>query len=191
MRVRIDDLRRDCLALLGESPGLSPVLEEGEESGVLLIEDELRARLLPLAAEATLETPLHWLDEIENCGNAIQWSEARTDGIIPLPSDYLRLYCLRLEGWRDHVYEPEPPDTLRAQLGARCPDWMACAENPLVVERTGPEGRCLMVKGVTSNPAKPEIFLYIPRPEIERDELRISSAAYPLLLEKLVSRVSS
>lgn len=184
MRVTIDRLRRDYLALRGESPGLSPILEEGEESGVLMLEELLKVKLIPLAVEATLETPLLWLDEIEAASPAVEWTGSV--GRMRLPDDYLQLCSLKMSGWVQPVTRPEPSQTLRARLGARCPDWMACPEHPLVLEGRDAEGKYIIVKGVEGKPAEPELLLYVPLPHLTEKKLRISGAAYPRLLEKLV-----
>lgn len=187
MNVTLERLRRDYLALLGESPGLSPVLEEGEESGVLILEEALRARLLPLAIEATLETPELWLDDIERSDPAVSWRGSTAT--LRLPSDYLRFYLLEMPGWDAPVTSLEPPGSLRARLGTRCPDWMACAKNPLVMEGRDHEGKFLTVKGVEGHPDTPELLLYVPMPRLTDKKLKISGAAYPLLLDKLIASV--
>lgn len=184
MNVTLERLRRDYLALLGESPGLSPELEAGEESGVLELEELLGVRLPPLAVEATLETPLLWLDEVESVSPRVTWQN--DVGRIPLPDDYLRLYSLLMSGWSQPVDHPESRATLRGSLGTRCPSWMACQENPLVMEERDESGKFLTVKGVAGRPESPLQLLYVPLPHFTEKKLRISAAAYPRLLEKLV-----
>lgn len=184
MTVSLDRIRRDYLALLGESPGLSPVLEPGEESGVLELEELLKVRLEALAVEATLATPPLWLDEISRSEPETEWEGGACR--LRLPSDYLRLYSLRMEGWKEDVREPEPAGSLRDRLGMRCPDWMACTDNPLVKEGRDADGPYLMVKGVSGMPSSPELLLYVPKPRLTEKKLRISGAAYPRLLELLV-----
>lgn len=129
MNIMLEQLRRDYLALMGESPGLSPVLEEGEESLVLELEEKLKVRLLPLAIEATMETPLLWLDDLEEAEIVIEWTPDRRCWRLRLPSDYMRLYSLHMGGWKEAVTEIEPADSLRTLLGEGCPRWMACEEN--------------------------------------------------------------
>ena len=184
MTISLDTLRRDFLALLGESPGLSPILEEDEEAAVLLLEDRIRVNLLPLAIEATLETPLLWLDDIESVDAEAQPSA--TGSIrISLPDNYLRLYSLKLAGWKEAVSDTEPEGSLRCRLGANTPFWMACNENPLVIERRDTRGHYLHVCGVTTAKPVVEHLLYVVKPSVSNDTLRISAAAYPRLLDKL------
>ena len=191
MTVTYDRIRRDLLALLGESPGLSPILEEGEESGVLTLEEQLMVLLPSVAVEATLATPRLQLDEIEKASPQIEWNATGTAARIPLPADYLKFYSLRMAGWDRAVTEPEKPGTLREGLGAGCPSWMACAENPLVIEGRGDSGRFLTVVGIEGRPDGVEELLYVPLPRLTEKKLRISGAAYPVMLRLLVSRVSS
>lgn len=182
MRISIDRVRRDYLALLGESPGLSPTLDFGEDSAVLTLEEELETRLLPLAVTATLATPAALLDEIEEAVPTLLHADGGETS-IRLPSDYLRLHSLKMMEWDNAVREAEPPDSLRCQLGASTPSWMACPRNPLVVERSDAKGRCLAIYG--SGKLTPVHLLYVPLPEISDGMLRIQRAAYPRLLEML------
>lgn len=85
MERQIDGILRDYLALRGESPDLLPVLADGEDSAVLTLADQLKARLLPAAVEATATTPEALM------GDAARLI-VRTAGEPYLPRDYLKPY---------------------------------------------------------------------------------------------------
>ena len=185
MKVSLNKVRRDYLALIGESPGLSPILGEGEDSAVLTLEEELSVRLIPAAIKATLECdPVH-LDEIAECSPAIEWGDGGS-ARLRLPEDYLRLHTLRMYGWKDSVTRVEPPGTLRDSLRGRAPAWMNCPDNPLVVEERDAAGPFLRVYGCPKATERPEQLLYVPEPCIVGDDLKISKAAYRRMLELLI-----
>lgn len=184
MLIPIKQIVKDFLAITGESPHLSPTLEEGEDSAVLTLEEMLRARLDDCAVKATLETEPVFLDEIEEIYPEIEWSD---DGVgkIRLPSDYLKLMSLRMPDWAESVTETEPKGTLRDALRGNAPRWMACPCRPLVVEGRDRKSRFLRIYGSERCYDEPDELLYIVRPTVEGDALRVSSAAYPRMLELL------
>lgn len=105
MEVSIETVIRDYLALRGESPDLLPVLEEGEDSAVLTLADELKARLPVAAVEATVMTPTQLLgDAVKEVPVTDAWLgwllETRA-----LP-DYLKPYCRTSRG--SLLYVPRP-----------------------------------------------------------------------------------
>ena len=186
MKIEFRKVVRDYLALMGESPGLSPILEEGEDSVVLTLEEELRVRLPALAVEATLITPAEINDEIRLLRPNVLWSDAGM-AEISLPPEFLRFHSLRMMGWRAPVRELEPADTLRDQLRGNAPPWMACKENPLVVLVRDSEGLKLQVFGCDQLSERAEL-MYIPLPELTDDYLVIGRGAYGKVLELLTGR---
>lgn len=57
----------------------------------------------------------------------------------------------------------------------------------MVLERRDNVGRYLSVTGAAYTTPEAVVLLYVPFPYLTEKKLRISGAAYPLLLEKLVS----
>ena len=174
---------RDYLALRGESPDLLPVLEAGgesAESAVLPIATEFRAKLPKAAIEATLATPRLQLDELRTVS-----AKFVPDGFkaakIRMPDDYLKLYTLKMDDWKEAVTEPEPEGSLRRQLGRRAPAWMVCGENPMVTEERDAEGVYLRVAGSDAFDL-PFTLLYVPVPAFDGETLTISKAAYLALM---------
>ena len=182
MQIAFTRVVGDYLALHGESPDLLPELQEGEDSAVLTIERQLRARLLPAAIEATLAVPPESLDTMKSASLAVTsnragYCEARA------PSDYLRIYSLRMADWREPVWRPEEPGSLRHCLGANAPAWMVCPERPMVIEERDHEG-VLFKLYATAEPDIPARLRYIPLPVFDGEFLIISQSAYCRLLCK-------
>ena len=184
MKIPFSQISRDFLALQGESPDLLPVLEEGEESPVLLLADELRVRILDAAVKATLATPPLFLDEIKSVA-AVPLFEDGGAIILRMPSDYLKLYSLRMSDWKETVMATEPSGSLRAALGANAPRWMICAKRPMVTEQRDSSGIFLRILGSRSERAAIELY-YIPLPSFDGDILTISKSAYHTMLSFLV-----
>lgn len=184
MKLKFADVVRDYLALRGESPELLPLLEEGEESAVLTLERELRARLPGEALKATLETPLLMLDEIREATGKFEMENARI-GRLRLPDDYLKLYYIRMADWKQPVRRPEPEGSLRHSLGGDAPEWMICRENPMVTEERDPRGIYLRIMGSDAFDLPATVY-YVPVPEFDGETLTISSGAYRLMMERIV-----
>lgn len=183
MKIAFAEICRDYLALRGESPDLLPLLEEGEDSAVLTLADELRVRLPEEAARATEATPRKWHDELRTA--TVKPAIDRGGFLkLRLPADYMMLYSLRMEDWREALTEVEPVDSIRWALGADAPDWMYCTCRPMVKEERDSEGPYLKVYGSGSdNP--PAELLYVPRPVFDGATLTISRASYSLMLANL------
>lgn len=178
---------RDYLALRGESPDLLPVLEEGEDSAVLTLRDQLLALLPSLALKATLDTPPLYHDEIRTLEGEITTDRAGY-GILRLPSNYLKLHSLRMNDWKEPLTAVEPPDSLRRHLGAGAPGWMICKENPMVTEASDADGLYLKIYGSDAFDL-PFRLLYIPYPECDGETLTISGAAYRKLFTPMESKM--
>ena len=183
MNIPFSQICRDYLALRGESPDLLPVLEDGEESPVLLLADELRVKIHEAAVKATLETPSIYLDEIKSFATSPLFEDGGAI-ILRLPSDYLKFYSLRMPDWKEAVRTLEPSDSLRSALGANAPPWMICAERPMVTEHRDAVGIFLRVLGSKSESSTKELY-YIPLPAFDGDTLTISKAAYHTMLNSL------
>ena len=106
-----------------------------------------------------------------------------------MPSDYLKLYSLRMPDWKEAVRAVEPSGSLRAALGANAPRWMICAERPMVTEHRDDAGIFLRVLGSRSETPTKELY-YIPLPAFDGDTLTISKAAYHIMLSSLASESS-
>ncbi|MCH5214374.1 MAG: hypothetical protein J1E97_04215 [Muribaculaceae bacterium] len=184
MRIPLDQVRRDYLALRGESPELLPELAPGEESPVLTLSEALRVRLLDAAQRATLATSPLLLDEIASAADLTLLVGAGAFAIARLPSDYLKLHTLRMKDWAEPLLAAEPADSLRARLGSDAPGWMVCRHRPMVVEARDTEGLYLKIYGSRKLDTAAEL-LYVPRPRIEGDEIVISEAAYQEMLKNL------
>lgn len=178
MKISFSQVCRDYLALRGESPDLLPLLEEGEESAVLTLRDELLARLPAMAVKATLETPVLWLDETRTFEGALLVSDG---GVFTarMPADYLRLVSVRMADWKEPLTCPEPPGSLRDALGANAPAWMTCRCRPMVREERDADGISLKIYGSSAGAsAGTGTIVYAPVPTIDGEWLVISSAAY-------------
>lgn len=182
MKLKIDRIIRDFLALRGESPDLLPVLGEGEDSAVLTIAEELRVRLLPAAVKAVLTTPL--FDIAEVCeAPAVPARDSFGSLSVALPDDFLRLHTLQMSDWREPLHCVEPEGTLRSLLGANAPAWMACSERPLVLLRRDDSGPSLRIFGTNSDTIVR--LLYVAKPLLTDATLTLPSASYPILLNLL------
>lgn len=186
MLIPFEQIKRDFLALKGESPRLSSFLEEGEDSAVLTLEDQLKATVIPAAIKATLETEHIYLDEIEEIFPGIEWDERGT-GKIRLPADYLALAEICMPDWAEGVNRPEPKDSLRNALRGNAPKWMTCSERPLVIEGRDRKGPFLKIYGSEPIYDEPEHLSYIPLPRFEGTDLRLSGAAYPAMIQYLLT----
>lgn len=182
MKVTIEKVVRDYLALRGESPGLLPLLEEGEEgAAVLTLADELRVKIPALAEKAAMETPAARAGEISSAEGALTVNKAGY-ATVRLPDDYLKLHSIRMDDWAEPLRRTEPEDSLRRALGANAPQWMICRQNPMVVEERDKEGLYLKIYG-SSSTDRPAELLYIPRPLFDGEILTIGEAAYRRMLE--------
>lgn len=184
MKISIDQVIRDFLALRGESPELLPELAEGEESAVLTLARELRAKIPAAAVKATLETPHLFLDEIRSVVSDFTVVSGNC-GLQRMPPDYLRLYSLQMADWKEPLRAVEPDGTLRSELGARAPQWMICHERPMVKEQRDTEGICLKVYGSEAFDLPATVF-YIPFPEFDGQWLTISRGAYYIMLRSII-----
>lgn len=183
MTVTFSDVCRDYLALRGESPDLLPVLEEGEDSAVLTLAARLRVCIPAASVRATLAAPPLSLDELRE---AVTAPMVDVGGVLTvrMPADYLRLYALRMEDWREALREVEKPTTLRGMLGANAPAWMICRERPMVSESRDASGVMLRIYGSRSF-SPPTELIYVPLPAFDGERLTISSSAYRLMLTAL------
>lgn len=183
MKRPLTEIRRDYLALRGESPDLLPQLEEGEYGAVLTLSDELRVKLMERALEATLITPSFLqTDAIQSITPPLLVGRGKY-AIARLPADYLKLHTLMMDDWREPLTTVER-EGLRAELGSAAPDWMICPCRPMVREASDSEGKYLKIYG-TRETGRPSELEYIPMPRIEEECLVISSAAYHKMLELL------
>lgn len=184
MKVSMTQICRDYLALRGESPELLPLLDNDEqtESAVLTLEEELKVRRPEAAIKATLQTPRIYLDELKAAdvtpSHDGPWLKLR------MPSDYLMLYSIRMDDWKESVTAIEPAESLRAQLGANAPAWMVCRHKPMVLQERDAEGIYLKVYGTDSEKAPLEL-LYVPVPAVKYGNLNISYASYGIMLNLL------
>ena len=176
MIISFENVVRDYLALRGESPDLLPVLEEGEESPVLTLATELKAKLPAMAIEATKETPSLFLDEIRSVEAKFEMETPRI-ARVRMPDDYLAFHSLRMADWKEPLRSPEPVEALRWALGGNAPEWMICTERPMVKEERDAEGLWLKVYGSEAFDL-PANILYVPIPEFDGETLVISRAAY-------------
>lgn len=180
MKIKFSQICRDYLSLRGESPDLLPQLEEGEESAVLTLTDELRVRLMTKAEEATLELQRQEHDELRTTRIRPETDSAGTI-IVRMPEDYLKLYSLRMADWKEAAIATEPEESLRNKLGADAPAWMTCRHNPMVREMRDSGGVFLQVFGSDSAGTEAELT-YIPRPAFDGEYLTISRKAYLKIL---------
>ena len=183
MTLTFNQICRDYLASRGESPDLLPLLDEGEDSAVLTLSDQLRVQLPAMALDATLATPAVFQDEIQAV-ESIPESVDNGTLIFRMPDDYLKLHSLKMADWEEDVTEVEPADSLRYALGANAPEWMVCAERPMVKEVRDSLGIALHVYG-SRRQGRAEQLLYVPRPAFDGEHLTISRAAYLTLLKNL------
>lgn len=183
MKISYDRIRRDYLALLGESPDLLPILEEGEESAVLTLDRQLKARLPDAAVKATLETPPEENDTLKTVTlRALESDAGLRVSVYALPDDFLKLHRLALPDCVEEVRETEPEGTLRRRLGANAPRWMACSRHPMVTLEGSPEGARLRVYGSVAVSAT---LTYAPRPSFDGESLEIAKGAERRLLKEL------
>lgn len=185
MKIWIDTIVKDYLALRGESPDLLPLLEEGEDSAVLTLSRELMARLPSAAVEATLQTPILFLDDVR-MAECRCLQESPRSALLRMPSDYLKLYSIRMADWNENVTSVEPSDSLRRILGANAPEWMICRKNPMVTEERDEQGLSLRVIGSDAFDLPATVY-YIPLPKVEDDSLTISKGAYYKMLQMLTT----
>lgn len=183
MRISFETVVRDYLALRGESPGLLPVLEPGEDSAVLTLEAYLRTRLLPEAVRAAISLPLHEVDTLVSASPE-PLADAGGTLILRMPDDYLRLHTLRMADWRESLYATEPFGSLRGALCANAPAWMFCTCRPMVREQRDAAGPYLRVFGSRSS-SPPVTCLYVPRPSFDGTTLTLPAAAYIPTLESI------
>lgn len=183
MDYSLDRVIRDFLALRGESPDLLPLLEEGEESAVLTLARELQARLPAAAIEATLAVPPLYLDELKSSDGMVKL-DMKGYGVARMPPDYLKLYSLRMQDWKEPVREVEPMESLRWALGANAPSWMICPHRPMVVEERDADGIFLKIYGSSALSSNASI-LYVPLPCFDGETLTMSRAAYLKMMQLL------
>lgn len=167
MKISIEDIVRDFLALRGESPDLLPMLGEDEEAPVLTLRRALAARVEAEAIRATLAVDPERIDTVKK----VEVSALP----VRLPGDYLRMLSLRMDDWDEPLRGPEPEDSLRRKLGRNAPAWMTCRHRPMAVERRDSGGLTLEVYGTGVTHGE---LLYIPRPRFDGARLTVSTAAY-------------
>lgn len=163
MKKTTDQLIREQLLRMGEDPNS---ITNAEESEVATLVDRLRIDLEPALVKEILSTPRDRLTGWRLLDDAgIRTME---DGSVrlPLPDDFLLLYCVRLKGWERAVTEITPADSIDAHLqGARWPGLRASAQRPLaVMEPYGDEGRAIRLYGTHSDPPALAEGWYLPLP---------------------------
>ena len=183
MKVSLNEICRDFLSLRGESPDLLPILEEGEDSAVLMLSRQLEAAIPMTATEATCSLPPLMLETATKLTG--KFSEISNKfGKLYLPEGYLKLVSVKLYDWEEPVRATESENSLRRELGANAPSWMICRHNPMVTEERDEKGRYLKVYGSDAFEEGYEL-VYVPNPEFTAGDLTISRSAYFKMLKIL------
>ena len=153
--------------MAGENPALLAGCEETETATMA---DRLTLELEQKTAEAILETPRNQLTGwrlLDDRGLTAQEDGSVT---LPLPDDFLRLYCVRLKGWARSVTETSAHDSPEALLQTHPVKGLrASAARPLAVIHPDGDGRCLRLHGAHADPPEIEEGWYMPAPRIDAD----------------------
>lgn len=158
-----------------------------EECDADTLLDFLSLRIEQLAPEAAMTTPKELIDN---------WKPLEINGIItmddgsamlPLPSDFLRLFSLRLEGWARPVTDFSLPASVAAALQSnKCASLRGTSGRPVAVLAATAQGRALRLYGKHSDPPHVAEGWYLPIPRADPDGfIDIPEAAIPRLLDML------
>lgn len=135
------------------------------------------------AAEAVLATPRELLTGWRLLPGDGITLEADGSVTLPLPPDYLMLFCVRLSGWQRAVYEVLPAGSwLRRLQGSRWLGLRGVPERPLAFEQPAADGgKCLKLfsAGAGATDVGVTEGWYMPAPQITAaGEIEIPPAAY-------------
>lgn len=153
---------------MGETPTNTTSVEA---DGEVTLAYRLRGLVEPCAAEAILATPRERLTGWRLLDDA--GMQEMEDGSVrlPLPDDFLLLYCLRLKGWERSVTEILAPDSAVGRLqGSRHAGLGGTSQRPVAVVYPDGDGRCLRLYGKHATPATVEEGWYMPAPRIAADD---------------------
>ena len=172
---------------MGETPTHMCSAEECEGATLL---DFLSLRIEQVAPEAALATPKELIDNWK----PLEGSELTTmeDGsvMLPLPTDFLRLFSLRLEGWSRPVTDFSLPASVAAVLqSGKCASLRGTSERPVAVLAATAEGRALRLYGKHADPPHLAEGWYLPIPRAAPDGfIDIPEAAIPRMLTLLADK---
>ncbi len=131
----------------------------------------LRSQLEACAAEVILATPRNELTGWQLLDDAAITEMEDGSVKLPLPDDFLLLYCLRLKGWEREVTEFHTPDSPIGRLqGNRQLGLRGTAQRPVAVVFPDGDGRCLRLYGVHTQPPQLADGWYMPAPRIQDDD---------------------
>lgn len=145
MNVALNQIVSSVLALLNESPDLSPALFEDEECSVLKVEDQIKALVGKAAKDATLLIPPMLSDETVVVSP--EYTKEDKNIIVKVPGDFFRFVWLKMSDWEEPVMELTAPDTLRGRLRNQAPAWMINRQRPMVMQDCHADGSVIRVFG--------------------------------------------
>lgn len=183
--MKTDRLIDDVLRLIGENP--DDCIHQTGGSG-LSLRERISAEIEECARRAVADTPRMELTGwrlLDDDGLEID-SEGK--GVLPLPSDFLMLFCIRMTSWRRPVSEILAHDSWLRQLqDKRWHGLRGTPQRPLVF--TGPpaaDGSRTIELFSCARPDTVAEGWYMPAPLIKDGDIEIPPAAYHRCLRYIV-----
>lgn len=184
MKTEVADIIRKAAILMGENPEL---MGTGSECETATLADRLRLEIELRAAEAVTSTPPALLDGWKSLPHEGMAEMEDGSVMLPLPSDFLMLHTLRLEGWERDVTEISNPDTLTAKLQKWSRGAMkGSRQRPVAVMTPTDTGKALRLHGAHAMPPEMAEGWYMPYPVIAPDGfIDLPAAVIPRLVRML------
>lgn len=169
MVYNIHDVMRDVRICLDQNMTSEQLLLT-DDVDTLSLDAIVRSKIPEAVVRVHTNAPTYLLEEGHHFGDAVFWGELES-GWVLLPEDFMRLIVFEMSDWERPVYlaisATDPGYALQRQ---RIKALRGTAQKPICVITTRPEGRALEFYSCKSREAYVSRALYLPYPEIDKDE---------------------
>lgn len=156
----------------------------------LTLDQIIESKVADGARLTILDAPHHMLDGGESFKS--QPVERKgSDGIVPLPEDFLRLVVFQMSDWSLGITDAVTEDS--ADYLLQTSKWKGIrgnVERPVVAITHQDDGRVLEFFGCDSTSATIKRALYIPMPEIDNNTIKLCSLLHRATVYRIASLVA-
>lgn len=185
----VERIASDVAALLGENLALECISEESPfpdlKDRVRILAPGILAGLLEKADTYVYETA----EKIPGQASLRQDGS----GLLPLPSEFLKLVCLKMPGWTRPVSEVSGSGSIQeAMQQSKWPGIRGTTQRPVVLNHYEEKGQRALLIYPCGEDTTPEISLYIPLPAFDEAEgMTVEHRFYPELVRLLAEKINA
>ena len=191
MVYNIHEIMRDVRVCLDQNMTNEQLLQT-DDVDTLALDDIVKSKILEAVVRVHSDAPTYLLEEGHTFGDAVYWGELES-GWVLLPDDFMRLIVFEMSDWEQAVFRAispaEPEYALQRQ---RIKALRGTAQKPVCAIVNRAEGKALEFYSCKSRDAYVSRALYVPYPQIEKDDgIDISERCYTAVIYTVASLVLS